>query len=49
LALAAPVAFLPPHHIPFTDHALVSTPLVGAKYVLKVHFSLSAVKPLRVE
>jgi hypothetical protein len=35
---------LPPDHIPFADHTLVNTPLIGAEYALKVHFSLPAAK-----
>jgi hypothetical protein len=49
MAFARLAALLPPHHIAFSDHALVSAPLVGAKYILKVHFSLSAAKRLRVQ
>jgi len=38
LAFAPLTPLLPPNDIPFADHTLVSTPLVGAKYFLKVHF-----------
>jgi hypothetical protein len=45
LASASLAPSLPPHDIPFAHHALVRAPLVGAKYFLKVHFSLPAAKP----